>query len=204
MAAETVDLWLKSGIQPSEIALLFRDPEATLEQLLSPHHRLAALAMRCRVVGIPMMLACAPADHRRALALFPQYRLIGLHLRHDPCGTVLADCRRALQGRLLGRSVHGDPGDPSPADYTLFAPVFPPQTSQPGVVKIAAGLDTLAQWCRTVPEPIFALGGITPDRATACLQAGAYGLAGIRTFFGEPGRVIEDGARLVAAVRAHP
>ncbi|MEZ4702590.1 MAG: thiamine phosphate synthase [Rhodothermales bacterium] len=60
------------------------------------------------------------------------------------------------------------------ADYVFFSPVFP-TTSKPGAP--AAGLDALAACAAAVDIPVFALGGITPDRVPACLEAGAYGVA---------------------------
>lgn len=41
--------------------------------------------------------------------------------------------------------------------------------------KQGAGLDFLAEACRAVPIPVFAIGGITPERMPKVLQAGAAG-----------------------------
>nr|WP_243664820.1 thiamine phosphate synthase [Rhodothermus marinus] len=60
------------------------------------------------------------------------------------------------------------------ADYLLFSPVFP-TASKSGVP--AVGLEALAAVCRAVPIPVLALGGITPERVSACLQQGAHGVA---------------------------
>lgn len=103
---------------------------------------------------------------------------------------------------LLGRSCHGAPqpghGD---VDYTLFAPVFAPTTAPAG--KTPAGLTALRAWTRAPGARVFALGGVGPATAAACLAAGAWGLAGIGVFFGEPARVEQDVAALREFVAAH-
>jgi thiamine-phosphate pyrophosphorylase len=67
----------------------------------------------------------------------------------------------------------------------LFAPVFektvPGETPLPGT-----GLDALKLAVDNArPIPVFALGGITLENASACLAAGAAGIAGIRIFLKE-------------------
>jgi thiamine-phosphate pyrophosphorylase len=68
------------------------------------------------------------------------------------------------------------------ADFAVFAPVFEKSgMANPG------GLEILRRICRRVdaaasPIPVFALGGITPQNAEQCLEAGAAGIAGIRLF----------------------
>ena len=64
------------------------------------------------------------------------------------------------------------------ADLAVFAPVFEKRAS-PGAT--AAGLEALRQACRH-KIPVFALGGITLQNASACLDAGAAGIAAIRLF----------------------
>jgi thiamine-phosphate pyrophosphorylase len=69
------------------------------------------------------------------------------------------------------------------ADLILFAPVF--QKSIAGqVVTPGQGLEALHAAClAAAPTPVFALGGVTPENAPGCLQAGAAGIAGIRLFY---------------------
>jgi thiamine-phosphate pyrophosphorylase len=64
------------------------------------------------------------------------------------------------------------------ADLALFAPVFGKKdtpTAQP------TGLTALTQACRS-HIPVLALGGITLENASRCLEAGATGVAAIRLF----------------------
>lgn len=68
------------------------------------------------------------------------------------------------------------------ADAILFAPVFEKiiagETITPG-----KGIDRLRAACLAAsPIPVYALGGVTLERAAACLDAGAAGIAGIRLF----------------------
>jgi len=67
-------------------------------------------------------------------------------------------------------------------DLILFAPVF--QKSIAGqVITHGQGLEALHAVCLAAnPTPVYALGGVTPENASACLQAGAAGIAGIRLF----------------------
>jgi thiamine-phosphate pyrophosphorylase len=66
------------------------------------------------------------------------------------------------------------------AAYATFSPVFA-TASKPGYGP-ALGIDGLAAGCRTVagvgsPLAVYALGGIGPSQAGACLAAGAAGVA---------------------------
>jgi thiamine-phosphate pyrophosphorylase len=61
------------------------------------------------------------------------------------------------------------------ADFAVFAPVF-------GKARVpAAGVEALLDAC-CVTIPVLALGGVTLENASACLDAGAKGIAGIRLF----------------------
>jgi thiamine-phosphate pyrophosphorylase len=88
-------------------------------------------------------------------------------------------------GLRIGRSCH-TPGELMAtamgrvAAYATFSPVFA-TTSKPGYGP-ALGIDGLAAGCRAVagvgsPLAVYALGGIGPGQAGACLAAGAAGVA---------------------------
>lgn len=62
------------------------------------------------------------------------------------------------------------------ADFIVFAPVF-----EKNEVANPRGLDDLHEASQT-KIPVLALGGVTVENASACLQAGAAGIAGIRIF----------------------
>lgn len=76
------------------------------------------------------------------------------------------------------------------ADVALLSSIFP-TPSHPG--EQALGLERLAAACRAAesgvrtgcrsgPMAVFALGGVNPENAAACITAGAAGVAGIRMF----------------------
>lgn len=66
------------------------------------------------------------------------------------------------------------------ADYAFLSPVFPPISKTSPLPPL--GLDALAQACKSVRIPVYALGGITKANAEACIEAGATGVAGISLF----------------------
>jgi thiamine-phosphate pyrophosphorylase len=68
------------------------------------------------------------------------------------------------------------------ADAILFAPVFEKIVAGK-IVTPGQGIDQLRAACRAAaPIPVYALGGITRENASTCLDAGAAGIAGIRLF----------------------
>jgi thiamine-phosphate pyrophosphorylase len=82
-----------------------------------------------------------------------------------------------LPGLLVIRSCHTleEIGN-AEADFVTFGPVF----ATPGKGN-PVGLQALKTACG-LGKPVFALGGINWDNASACVEAGAVGIAGIRLF----------------------
>lgn len=68
------------------------------------------------------------------------------------------------------------------ADYLFFGPVF--ATPSKAAYGAAQGLERLAEVCHAVSIPVLAIGGITLENFSACLSAGAAGIAAIRLFQG--------------------
>jgi thiamine-phosphate pyrophosphorylase len=66
------------------------------------------------------------------------------------------------------------------ADYILLGPIF--ATPSKLAYGPPLGLAKLRELTLQVTIPVFALGGISRDRAAICLQNGAAGIAGIRIF----------------------
>jgi thiamine-phosphate pyrophosphorylase len=102
----------------------------------------------------------------------------------------------------VGYSAHAPvEGRSSAADYLFFSPVFP-TTSKPG--HPGAGLAALREFCAALPDsPVFALGGVTAERASSCIEAGAHGIATISGIFSarDVGRAV---ARYQKAVEVKP
>jgi thiamine-phosphate pyrophosphorylase len=104
----------------------------------------------------------------------------GFHVPDD--ADLLAHIRRTFPKHLLGASTHTIDGARAAAqtgaDFLTFGPVFatPAKTkSDP-----PQGLEALSRVCGAVSIPVFAIGGITAERARECLDAGAHGIAVIR------------------------
>ncbi len=107
-------------------------------------------------------------------------RHLALHYHARTHPDAVAEARRRLEpSAIIGFSAHGvdeaaaavDAG----ADYVLFSPIYP-TASKPDADPV--GLDALRACAEHLGRtPVFALGGITPDNARDCLDAGAYGIA---------------------------
>ena len=149
------------------------------------------LLARCREREVAALLSCAGADLEAGVRRVESGGFAGLQLRGDPGPGEVLRARRLLGVEpLLGASVHGTPRPlPSELAYACVAPVYRP-FGAPG--KPPLGLAGLAGWVDAAGCPVVALGGIDRARAPSCLRAGAAGLAGITTFFGDPARVAQD------------
>ncbi len=108
----------------------------------------------------------------------------------------LADSLGRESDFLIGVSCHSldaaRKAEEAGADYLFFGPVF--ATPSKAAYGAPQGLERLAEVCRAVSIPVLAIGGITLENATACISAGASGIAAIRLF--------QDAADLPAVIRA--
>ena len=118
----------------------------------------------------------------------------GVHL--PSAGVPVADARRLLgPTALIGRSCHSlaevQAARAGGADYATFSPIFDtPSKRQYGA---PLGLAALVE-AADVGLPLVALGGITPENASAARGAGAVGVAAVRVWL--------EGDDPAAAVRA--
>ena len=102
----------------------------------------------------------------------------GVHLGQDDFPIPLA--RELLgQEKIIGASAsdinEGQKCLEEGADYIGFGPIYPTTSKDDaGVVK---GVDTLTQIAEAVSAPIIAIGGISSNRVSEILQAGAHGIA---------------------------
>lgn len=116
-------------------------------------------------------------------------RADGIHLGEsslpvEDAKRLIAAARPPLQDFLVGASCHSLESAQSAArggaDYIFFGPVFAtPSKAEFGPPQ---GLERLAQVCRGVQIPVFAIGGITLENAAQCFASGAAGIAAIRLF----------------------
>ncbi len=111
----------------------------------------------------------------------------GLHLGRDDGD--LAAAREALgAGRLLGASCYQSPerarlAVAAGADYVAFGSVYPSAT-KPQAERVSLRL--LAEVACTLPVPVAAIGGITPDNAPTVLDTGVRLLAVINALYDAP------------------
>jgi thiamine-phosphate pyrophosphorylase len=104
----------------------------------------------------------------------------GVHLRED--SLPLERHAPLLRERLrFGVSCHSAEGVRSAAQagaaFATFGPVF--ETASKAAYGAPVGLKGLEHAARASTLPLLALGGVTPERASACLAAGAWGVAAI-------------------------
>lgn len=98
-----------------------------------------------------------------------------------------ADARQILGARrLVGVSAHSvdeaRSAAAAAADFVVFGPVF--DTPSKRAFGRPVGLDALRVVAATVSVPVYAIGGITPERVAAVRGAGAYGVSTIAAVFG--------------------
>jgi thiamine-phosphate pyrophosphorylase len=113
--------------------------------------------------------------------------LDGVHLRNDslPLERHADVLRHAL---LFGVSTHSLAGvraaEAAGADFVTFGPIY--DTPSKAAYGEPVGLRALEGVARATRVPIFALGGVTPERTRECLDAGAYGVSAISAIWNAP------------------
>lgn len=105
---------------------------------------------------------------------------LGLRGLHLPAGGKVDQAKKLVDPRcLIGRSAHNASEvaacAAAGADYASLSPIFLTR-SKPGYGP-AVGLEALAGIADEAELPIVALGGIGPEQAALCRDAGAKGIA---------------------------
>lgn len=117
----------------------------------------------------------------------------GIHCPEE--GLPPALIRQLAPDLEIGVSVHSpeaaQKAELSGADFLLFGPVFSTQSKPSLHPQGLSSLKKIAGQCRI---PVVAIGGITPQRARECLEAGAMGVAGISSVLGSDdiGRTVKE------------
>jgi thiamine-phosphate pyrophosphorylase len=129
-----------------------------------------AVLAACRDAGALLLVHADPDLARRAGA-------DGVHLPERMC---LRTARLAVGSAILvGASRHDEAGvrraAEDGADYATLSPVFESPGKAPPL-----GVGAFERVCIAAPLPLVALGGVTPERVTACRTAGAAAVAAIR------------------------
>lgn len=102
----------------------------------------------------------------------------GLHLPGDSASVekVIEETNRRF---IIGSSVHtlaeAKQREMEGADFITYSPIYP-TLSKPGYGPVV-GVEGLRNVAAGINIPVFALGGITSERVSECLDAGAYGVA---------------------------
>ena len=101
----------------------------------------------------------------------------GVHLPAN--GLPVEAARRLLPDGLIGVSCHSIAdvieATEDGADYVTLSPIFE-TSSKPGYGP-ALGCHKLTTSTKAATIPVYALGGITPERVDECLTRGAHGIA---------------------------
>ena len=167
-AGRTLRATLESALRAGARLIQLREKSLPHDELLELAHSLTALAHQHDAT----LLINTHAD----IAL--QAGADGVHRPTD--GPTVDELRRQLGPEaIIGVSTHSlaqaHAAAEQGADYITLSPIFE-SASKPGYGP-ALGLDELARVCGAVDVPVYALAGVTPERAAACVEAGAYGVA---------------------------
>jgi len=134
-----------------------------------PPHRYAELAVRVRdevaTSGSPLLLR-GRVDLAKALG-------VGVHLPADGMSPVKARSILGAEG-LIGRSCHGvnETSGMAGCDYVTLSP-FWETLSKPGM----SGIYDVQMGFPAAHVPVYALGGLRPDRVELTRDIGCYGVA---------------------------
>jgi thiamine-phosphate diphosphorylase len=103
----------------------------------------------------------------------------GVHLGREDEGAERALAAGLLVGVSAASVAEARAGEVSGALYIGAGPVWATPTKPDADPPI--GLEGLAAICRAVSVPVIAIGGVDSSNAAACIQAGAAGVAVVRS-----------------------
>jgi thiamine-phosphate pyrophosphorylase len=154
-----VENLIKSGIKAVQI----REKNLSAREII-------VLAMQLR--EFPMKLFI---NDRADLAYAA--RADGLHIPEH--GFPTAESRKIIGEKIIGRSAHSLYAallaESEGADFITLGPIYDtPSKRQYGK---PLGIDKLREIAQKTSIPVFAIGGLNPERSRECLDAGAYGVA---------------------------
>lgn len=155
-------------------AVQLREKDFTPSDVVSSATRLVGL-LHAQQAKLFVNVATVEDDTLALIAASPG--VDGFHVPDDP--DLLAHIRRTFPKHLVGASTHKVDGvraaADAGADFVTFGPIY-----GTGAKARPQGLVKLSNAAAAAPIPVFAIGGITAERAKECLDAGAHGVAAIR------------------------
>lgn len=157
--------------------LQYRDKQASLPER---EQQAMALAALCRRHGSLFIVNDDPA-------LAKHVEADGVHMGQSD-GAINRARQQLGPEKIIGISCHGDldlawRAVEDGADYVALGRFFTSRT-KPGAP--SASLAVLAAACRSLPVPVVAIGGVTPDNAGQLCHQGARTLAVIHALFADP------------------
>ena len=171
---DTLLAQVTAAVRGGAVLIQYRDKQASASQRRARAGKLAEL---CRQLQVPLVIN---DDLELATRLGT-----GVHLGHED-GDVASARRQLAPAALLGVSCYNElerarAAVSAGASYVAFGRFFPSR-SKP---QASAANTSLLQAARTtLPVPVVAIGGVTPDNGAELVAAGADLLAAIEGVFG--------------------
>jgi thiamine-phosphate pyrophosphorylase len=148
-------------------AFQFREKDLPEGDLLLLVQKLKRLTSKCRAKLI--------INDRLDIALLS--KADGMHSPEN--GILPKQVKQFSKNLIIGKSTHSLKSvldaQRKGYDYIIFGPVF--RTKSKIKYGKPKGLKELKRVCDEVKIPVFAVGGINPERAKKCIEAGAHGAA---------------------------
>lgn len=168
---------LKDALEAGVRLVQLREKDLDTRQLLSLAEACLALT---RAYGATLLI-------NDRLDVVQALEADGVHLRADSLPVDVA--RRILGPRyLIGVSTHSIveviAAQQGGADFAVLGPVY--ETPSKRAFGPPLGLDVLRDACQRSRLPVFAIGGISPNRVPDIIRTGAWGVAGISAVLAAP------------------
>ena len=175
LVAACEEVLVAAGADAHRIAIQLREKDLPGRELLALARELRKI---CTAHGTKLLI-----NGRIDVALACEAD--GVHLPTD--SFTVRDARELLgKSKLIGCSTHSiaevEAANRAGTNFVVFGPVFDPiSKSAHGP---AAGVDALREACEVSDIPVYALGGITPERIEELSDCEIAGIAAIGAVFG--------------------
>jgi thiamine-phosphate pyrophosphorylase len=163
---------LARDIPQISLGIMLRDPQhdASRVRMLGEYALQVTIPENVTLVSNAISISGIPIVHRTSEQLHHAAGE-GASIQTTDSATLYGVSVHSLEEALMAETLG--------ATYMTFSPVFP-TASKPG--DPGAGISELKRVSAGVSIPVLALGGIDAGNAWECIEAGAYGIAGISLF----------------------